>query len=172
MTALASLISELKDVCVGLPDQRKGPRRDEDHSMADIGLSAFSVFFMGSPPFLAHQRALEEGQGRSNCQTLFSMSAIPSDAYIRLTLDGIADDWPVDYGMLEPFYAENGRMTGVSGLEGDPAYPPKPSMMPPLPLGWPAPCWRAEPTIQAGSGGRTTVRSLRRITKDAGGGVL
>jgi hypothetical protein len=37
--------------------------------MADIGLSAFSVFFMGSPSFLAHQRALGEGQGRSNCQT-------------------------------------------------------------------------------------------------------
>ena len=56
--------------------------------MADIGLSAFSVFFMGSPSFLAHQRALEEGQGRSNCQTLFGMTAIPSDAYIRLMLDG------------------------------------------------------------------------------------
>ena len=49
--------------------------------MADIGLSAFSVFFMGSPSFLAHQTgALEEGQGRSNCQTLFGMTAIPSDA--------------------------------------------------------------------------------------------
>ena len=56
--------------------------------MADIGLSAFSIFFMGSPSFLAHQRALEEGLGRSNCETLFAMSAIPSDNYIRLMLDG------------------------------------------------------------------------------------
>jgi hypothetical protein len=47
--------------------------------MTDIGLSAFSMFFMGSPSFLAHQRALAEGQGRSNCETLFGMSAIPSD---------------------------------------------------------------------------------------------
>jgi hypothetical protein len=31
--------------------------------MADIGLSAFSMFFMGSPSFLAHQRRLEEGVG-------------------------------------------------------------------------------------------------------------
>jgi hypothetical protein len=56
--------------------------------MADIGLSAFALFFMGSPSFLAHQRALSEGQGRSNCQTLFAMSAIPSDNYIRQMLDG------------------------------------------------------------------------------------
>jgi hypothetical protein len=56
--------------------------------MADIGLSAFSVFFMGSPSFLAHQRALAEGHGRSNCETLFGISATPSDNYIRLMLDG------------------------------------------------------------------------------------
>jgi hypothetical protein len=36
--------------------------------MMDIGLSAFSMLFMGSPSFLAHQRALAEGQGRSNCE--------------------------------------------------------------------------------------------------------
>jgi len=58
--------------------------------MADIGLSAFSLFFMGSPSFLAHQRVLERGQGRSNCQSLFGMSAIPSDNYIRLMLDGVS----------------------------------------------------------------------------------
>src|SRR6202040_404345 len=56
--------------------------------MADIGLSAFSLFFMGSPSFLAHQRVLARGHGRSNCQTLFGMSAIPSDNYIRAMLGG------------------------------------------------------------------------------------
>ena len=58
--------------------------------MADIGLSAFSAFFMGSPSFLAHQRVLAEGHGRSNCETLFGISAIPSDNCIRLMLDGAA----------------------------------------------------------------------------------
>jgi choline dehydrogenase-like flavoprotein len=58
----------------------------------------------------------------------------PSDFRTR-SLDGVGDDWPIDYAMLEPYYAENDRMTGVSGLEGDPAYPPKVSQMPPLPLG-------------------------------------
>jgi len=88
VSAFEQLIGELREVCAGLPDQRKGPRRDSDYSMADIGLSGFSFFFMGSPSFLAHQRALEEGHGRSNCKTLFGMAAIPSDNYIRLMLDG------------------------------------------------------------------------------------
>jgi choline dehydrogenase-like flavoprotein len=58
----------------------------------------------------------------------------PSDFKVR-TLDGVADDWPIDYETLEPFFAENDRMMGVSGLAGDPAYPPKEPPMPPLPLG-------------------------------------
>jgi choline dehydrogenase-like flavoprotein len=58
----------------------------------------------------------------------------PSDFKVK-TLDGVADDWPVDYDTLEPFFAENDRMMGVSGLAGDPAYPPHQPPMPPLPLG-------------------------------------
>ncbi|MGA7997253.1 MAG: NAD(P)-binding protein, partial [Bradyrhizobium sp.] len=58
----------------------------------------------------------------------------PSDFKVR-TLDGVADDWPIDYSTLEPYFAENDRMMGVSGLAGDPAYPPKQPPMPPLPLG-------------------------------------
>lgn len=58
------------------PTGAKGPLAHDAYTMADIGLSAFSLFFMGSPSFLAHQRALAEGQGRSNCQILFDMSAI------------------------------------------------------------------------------------------------
>ncbi len=58
----------------------------------------------------------------------------PSDFRVK-SLDGVADDWPVDYRTLEPFFAENDRMMGVSGLAGDPAYPPHQPLMPPLPLG-------------------------------------
>lgn len=58
----------------------------------------------------------------------------PSDFRVR-TLDGVADDWPVNYATLEPFFAENDRMTGVAGLAGDPAYPAHQPPMPPLPLG-------------------------------------
>lgn len=59
----------------------------------------------------------------------------PSDFKVK-TMDGIADDWPVDYETIEPFYLENEKMMGVSGLEGDPAYPPgKTHVMPPVPIG-------------------------------------
>jgi hypothetical protein len=88
VNVIRELIAELGSVCAGLRDQRKAPPSDGAYTMADIGLSAFSLFFMGSPSFLAHQRALARGQGRSNCQTLFGMAAIPSDNYIRLMLDG------------------------------------------------------------------------------------
>jgi len=88
VSALESLISDLREVCAGLPDRRQGPREKCLYAMADIGMSAFSLFFMGSPSFLAHQRVLARGHGRSNCQTLFGMSAIPSDNYIRAMLDG------------------------------------------------------------------------------------
>lgn len=62
--------------------------------MADIGTAAFSVFFMQSPSFLAHQRQLAQraGHGRSNCETLFGMTKIPSDNHIRDMLDGVAPE--------------------------------------------------------------------------------
>ena len=58
----------------------------------------------------------------------------PSDFRVR-TLDGVADDWPLDYATLEPWYDLNAEMMGVAGLAGDPAYPPKEPPLPPVPLG-------------------------------------
>lgn len=58
----------------------------------------------------------------------------PSDFRVR-TLDGVGDDWPIDYQTLEPYFATNDRMMGISSLAGDPAYPPKEAALPPLPLG-------------------------------------
>ena len=54
---LDDLIAELGEVCSSFEDKRRG--RNGRYTMADIGLSAFSVFFMQSPSFLAHQKALE-----------------------------------------------------------------------------------------------------------------
>ena len=58
----------------------------------------------------------------------------PSDFRVR-TLDGVADDWPIDYDLLAPYYDINARKMGVAGLAGDPAYPPKELPLPPVPLG-------------------------------------
>jgi choline dehydrogenase-like flavoprotein len=58
----------------------------------------------------------------------------PSDFHVR-SLDGVADDWPIDYATLEPYFDLNDRMMGVAGVTGDPAYPPKsPRQTPPIPL--------------------------------------
>lgn len=58
----------------------------------------------------------------------------PSDFKAR-SFDGIADDWPISYSNLEPYYELNEKIVGVSGLAGDPAYPLIKNLMPPIPLG-------------------------------------
>ncbi|CAN5424426.1 GMC family oxidoreductase [soil metagenome] len=60
---------------------------------------------------------------------------MPSDFKVR-SLDGIADDWPFSYEDLMPYLEEIEREVGVSGLGGNPAYPPKMAYpTPPLPIG-------------------------------------
>ncbi len=49
--------------------------------------------------------------------------ATPSDFRVR-TLDGVADDWPISFDELRPFYERNDIDFGISGMTGDPAYPP------------------------------------------------
>lgn len=59
----------------------------------------------------------------------------PSDFRVR-TVDAIADDWPLSYADLEPFYARVENDFAVSGVGGDPAYPPGFDIpLPPFPLG-------------------------------------
>ena len=62
------------------------------------------------------------------------MRLLPSDFRVR-TLDGVADDWPITYEELEPFYDRVDEFIGVSGLEGDPAIPEREYPMPPHPIG-------------------------------------
>ena len=90
MDVLNGVISELRSVCASLPDKRTGS--NIRYEMADFGLSAFSLFFMQSPSFLAHQRALSRARERSNGETLFAMSRIPTDNQIRAMLDPVTPD--------------------------------------------------------------------------------
>src|SRR3978361_891295 len=95
MEMLESLLAGVHSACAGFPDRRRG---NVTYSMADIGLSAFSLFFMQSESFLAHQRALEEGRKTSNCHSLFGMKAIPTDNHIRAMLH------PVHPSHLQPHH--------------------------------------------------------------------
>src|ERR1019366_3475081 len=76
----------LHDACAAFPDKRKAAGV---YTMADIGLSAFSLFFMQSEAFLSYQRSLYEGRKTSNCHTLFGMEKIPTDNHIRSMLDPV-----------------------------------------------------------------------------------
>jgi hypothetical protein len=75
------LIAALRRRCQAMPDRRRG--KNTTYPMADFALAAFAPFFMQCPSFLAHQRHLETGHGRSNCETLFGMSKIPGDSQVR-----------------------------------------------------------------------------------------
>src|ERR1039458_5059941 len=90
MQILESLLAGLCTVCAGFTGSRRSP--DVDYSMVNIGLTAFSLFFMQSESFLSHQRRLEQGHGTSNCHTLFGMKKIPTDNYIRLMLDKVSPE--------------------------------------------------------------------------------
>src|ERR1700720_1655410 len=96
MQLLPSILSELQAVCATFPDPRKG--RGGNIAPTDFGLSAFAMFFMQSASFLAYQRTMEKGHGRSNCRTLFGIGRIPSDNYIRDFLD------EADPALLQPCF--------------------------------------------------------------------
>lgn len=68
--------------------------------MADFALAAFATFFMQSPSFLAHQRHLKTGHGRSNCQTLFGINKIPGESQVRAMLD------PIEPALFYPMFAD------------------------------------------------------------------
>ena len=51
------------------------------------------------------------------------MRLLPSD-FRMYSLDGVGDNWPLSYDDLAPYYAKIDRAIGVSGVEGDPMYPP------------------------------------------------
>src|SRR5271165_3948903 len=98
MRPLDSLLGSLRGCLDRFPDKRRGV--NTTYGMGDIGMAAFSVFFMQSPSFLAHQRQFEEGHGRSNCTSLFGITRIPSDRHIRDMLD------PASPALLHPVFAE------------------------------------------------------------------
>ena len=95
---LEPLIAALKALCARLPDRRRG--ENTSYTMTDIGMAAFSVFFMQSPSFLSHQTALARGRGTSNCQTLFKMEQIPTENHVRTMLD------PIPPETLFPMFAK------------------------------------------------------------------
>jgi choline dehydrogenase-like flavoprotein len=103
----------------GNPNRRQAPADYPiDDSDSDIAPVLYNAVGGGTVIYAAHwQRNM------------------PSDFRVR-TLDGVGDDWPLSYEDLQPYYERVEADFGVSGLEGDPAFPPgKGPPLPPAPLG-------------------------------------
>jgi hypothetical protein len=85
-----NLVGEFKWLIGTLPESRTG--LNTTYSIADAALGAFSVFFMQSPSFLAHQARMQDTRGHNNAQSLFQITNIPSDNQIRNLLDPISPE--------------------------------------------------------------------------------
>jgi hypothetical protein len=76
--------------------------------------------FHADPSFLDHQRRLENGHGRSNCQTLFDIPKIPTDNQIRDMLDPVEPErlYPVFAGPVATLEGANGGLDPFRRLGG------------------------------------------------------
>ncbi len=111
------LLSILDTTFSDLPDVRKG--RNRHYRVRDGVMAAFSVFFMQSASFLAHQQAMQDRQRRNNAKSLFGIEEIPSDPQIRNLLDPVPPEalsapfWEI-FGLLE----EAGELQNYRTLNG------------------------------------------------------
>lgn len=82
------IIEHISQTFEGLPDYRKASNGTK-YRVSDAAKSAFSVFFMQAPSFLAQQQEMKRKRGRSNVESLFGAHETPSDNQIRNILDPI-----------------------------------------------------------------------------------
>lgn len=83
-----SLVAMISDKLDNLTDARTG--KNTGYTVSDAALSAFAVFFMQNPSFLAQQINLKKNNGRNNLQTLFGTYSNPCDNQIRNLLDAVS----------------------------------------------------------------------------------
>lgn len=123
-------------------DDRDFPSRREDYELARYG--AFSNDpnvrrLQQDYPINVEDSCITpvnwNGVGGSTINFLAHWPRLKPSDFKTKSLDGVAEDWPIDYGVLEPFYELNDRNVGVSGLGGNPAYPPYSPDLPPIPIG-------------------------------------
>ena len=124
---IKNIISGYKSHWDNAPDVRK-PNNNMRYMISDAIMCAFSVFFMQSSSFLAHQRILDHNNGRNNANSLFRIERIPSDPQIRNLLDPLdakyfhANFWDIfdnfkAFGHLEGFRSKLGTfLLAVDGL--------------------------------------------------------
>jgi hypothetical protein len=86
--SFAVLLQFLEDSIETFPDVRTG--ENTVYEVRDAVLSAFSMFFMQCPSFLAHQRAMGLRKGKNNAESIFGVhkcflsSKIPGNYHVEV----------------------------------------------------------------------------------------
>ena len=81
-----NLLTYFKDNISSMKDPRAA---NVSYSLQDICLSAFSMFYLQDPSFLAFQNRMKEEKNLSNANTIFGIEEIATDNQIRNVLDNI-----------------------------------------------------------------------------------
>jgi len=115
--SLSKLNHMLQTVLEGLPEHRKG--KNTIYLIRDAALGAFSVFFMQSASFLAHQENMQSQAGHNNAASLFGLETIPSDNQIRNLLDPLSPEhiFPV-FGEVTALLKESGELQAFRTDQG------------------------------------------------------
>lgn len=115
--AFEECIASVIDSFTTFTDNRTG--KNKRYTMVDAALAAFSVFFTQSPSWLACQKVMEKARGKSNAQTLFQITQIPTDNRVRSLLD------PISPRLLDPAFTrlfrmlkQSGSLTAYTGVNG------------------------------------------------------
>ena len=115
--SLSNMMHRFQESWQGLPDYRK-PNNNTRYEIRDAAISAFSVFFMQLPSFLAHQRDMQQRKGKDNVVTLFGASKIPSDNQIRNLLDPVSPDhFQADFAWVHEELAQSGRLAAFQDYQ-------------------------------------------------------
>jgi hypothetical protein len=84
---LTAMIDILSSTFSHIPDPRRADR--VDYSLHDTLMSGFAMMFFQHPSLLEFQRKMHHRRGRCNLETIFGVTAVPSDTQMRTILDGV-----------------------------------------------------------------------------------
>jgi len=84
------MIGTLSSTFRHIPDPRRADR--VDYSLHDTLMSGFAMMFFQHPSLLECQRKMHHRRGRCNLETIFGVTAVPSDTQMRAILDGVAPE--------------------------------------------------------------------------------
>jgi hypothetical protein len=110
------LIGNFGRMCGQMPDKRRHGH-NQRYQIADFVRSAFGVFFFQHRSMPDYQRRMQERQGRSNPETVFGVTALPSDTWIWEQPDRIPPErFSGIFTSVLEIAGEAGLAEGVPGI--------------------------------------------------------